>query len=405
MRVAPLEPLVAAVQGTWLRRTTAPLPPAGGPASGRTGPVGHAPLNVVVVGDSTAAGCGVTSHREGFACGFAHELTARTGRPVRWEVVGQFGATARRVRHKLIPRVGADFDLAVLLAGGNDVLGGRDPEHWRDDLTAILDALEERAGRVVVAGAPPFARFPGLPGALGRYLAQRADALDDASRAVCRPRPGSDWVTVTEPPPAGFFSADGMHPSAAGYRRWAHEIARQLTGLGPAGPATGALRTAAGVTLPVRDAAAGDLAAVDDLHRRCSTPTLTSRYHAGRTGLSAADWQRMVDPRHGRTLVFADPAAEGSLAGFANLLRTAPEGPVEVALLLRDDWQGVGVGRAAARHLVRVAHRLGGTELVAWTEPANVRAAALLRSVGARPDFSEPGSVRWALRLDQPGTP
>ncbi|MFG1923149.1 GNAT family N-acetyltransferase [Cryptosporangium sp. NPDC048952] len=148
--------------------------------------------------------------------------------------------------------------------------------------------------------------------------------------------------------------------------------------------------------LHVREAAAADLAAVNDLHRRCSVRTLCSRYHAGRDRLTAAEWERMVDPVLGHTLLLADP--DGLLVGFANVVRVS-DSTAEVSLLLHDDWQDAGVGRAMSWRLVSYARRLGFADIVAWVEPDNRRAVSLLRGAGALPDFREPGEIRWALRL------
>ena len=175
----------------------------------------------------------------------------------------------------------------------------------------------------------------------------------------------------------------------------------QLTERGEGHRTTSAVRTASGATVQVREATTDDLAAVNDLHGRCSTRTLCSRYHAGRDRLSAAEWGRMVDPLLGHTLLLADPAAQDSLIGFANVMRTASDGPAEVSLLLCDEWQGVGVGRAMTWHLVRVARLLGFADVVAWVEPENSRAVNLLRGIGARPDAHESGDVRWRLHIGQ----
>jgi hypothetical protein len=53
----------------------------------------------------------------------------------------------------------------------------------------------ERADHVVVAGTPPFALFPSMPTTLGRYLSERAAALDDVSRQICAVRPCTTWFT------------------------------------------------------------------------------------------------------------------------------------------------------------------------------------------------------------------
>lgn len=221
---------VVAVQGLWLRSTLRLTSAPGGGTSGiAPGPAGT-PLRLAVLGDSTAAGCGVTGDNEAFAAGFAREIAARTRRPADWEAVGQFGATARRIRFRLVPRLGDDLDMVVLLAGVNDVMAGRGPASWCDDLTGILTDLAHRTHRVVVAGIPPFTRFPSIPARLARYLGERADALNEVSREVCGRNP-ERTAFIDSPagmPPPEFFAADRFHPSALGYRLWAQDVAARV---------------------------------------------------------------------------------------------------------------------------------------------------------------------------------
>jgi GNAT superfamily N-acetyltransferase len=186
--------------------------------------------------------------------------------------------------------------------------------------------------------------------------------------------------------------------SAAG-KPCGHGATGQLVELHERDRSTSVVRTASDAALHVREATVEDLTAINDLHRRCSIPTLCSRYHAGRDRLGAAEWGRMVDPLLGHTLVLAEPAGFGSLIGFANVMRTTSDETAEVSLLLHDEWQGVGVGRAMTRHLVRFARRLGFADLIAWAEPDNRRAVSLLRGAGALADLREPGDVRWKLHL------
>jgi len=191
------------------------------------------PMRIAVVGESTAAGYGVDTHDAGFAGCLARELAGETGRPVAWEVVGQYGATGRRIRYRLLPQLGDGFDLAVLLAGANDVLARRTPDQWDDDLAAIVDDLASRAKCVAVAGIPPFAKFPSLPNPLRHYLAQHAAVLDQVAQRVCAGRPSATWASFAEATPIGpdFFARDGFHPSAYGYLRWAQAVVDHLRSL------------------------------------------------------------------------------------------------------------------------------------------------------------------------------
>lgn len=228
----PLLLPVAAVQGRRLRRTIEVLPAASGPTTGTAAwPIGSA-MRLAVLGESTAAGCGADRHENAFVGAFARGLARRAGRPVLWRVLGQHGATARRVRYRLLPLLDEVVDVAVVLIGVNDVLTRRPTQQWADDLVAILDTLTQRAYRVVVTGIPPFDVFPSLPGTLGRYLTERAGLLDDVARTNCALRPTVTWTSSTDlvGTDPDFFARDGFHPSAAGYRHWAEAVVNRLPG-------------------------------------------------------------------------------------------------------------------------------------------------------------------------------
>lgn len=224
----PLLMPIVMLQGRKARSSMTLLAPASGPTSGAAGNQSHAPFRLAVVGESTAAGSGVATHSEGFAASLAGELASQAARYVHWQTLGQHGATARRIRYKLLSQLEGAFDSVVLLAGANDVLSGRTPEEWADDLAAIVDDLANRAEEVTVVGIPPFREFPSLPLTLRRYLAEQATALDVVSQQVCADRPSVTWVTSHGLPEdkAAFFSGDGFHPSASGYRYWAQAVAR-----------------------------------------------------------------------------------------------------------------------------------------------------------------------------------
>lgn len=231
--VNPLLLPIVAIQGMRVRAATGVLPPAAGPTSGTAGEdTSQPPLRVAVLGESTAAGCGADTNDNAFPGWLARGLATRTGRSVQWQVVGQYGATARRIRHRLLPQLGGEkLNVAVLLAGVNDVLTRRAPKQWGDDLAAIVDGLTERAEQVVVTGIPPFDAFPSLPTTLGRYLAGRARALDEVSRQVCGERSLTTWISSVDLLPTDdplFFAPDRFHPSASGYRRWAEVVAGEI---------------------------------------------------------------------------------------------------------------------------------------------------------------------------------
>lgn len=107
------------------------------------------------------------------------------------------------------------------LAGVNDVLTRRTPQEWGDDLTAIVEEVTGCAERVGVTGIPPFDAFLAMPSVLGRYLTERAAALDEVSRRICEAQPRATWIGAPALLPVGpeLFARDHFHPSAFGYRR------------------------------------------------------------------------------------------------------------------------------------------------------------------------------------------
>lgn len=224
----PIGTAVALTQGLWLRSRIEMLPQAGGATTGTVGPAGNRALRLGVLGESTAAGCGVETHARGFAGALAERLSGDQ-RDVQWSVVGEHGATARRIRYRLLPKLAGEFDVVVVLAGANDVLARRSAESWGEDLDAIVVDLSARSRHVVVTGTPPFLAFPSLPRALARYLAGRGGRLDSVSQAVCGGTTGIEFVATRNDLVNGdFFARDGFHPSESGYRQWAEVVAETL---------------------------------------------------------------------------------------------------------------------------------------------------------------------------------
>ena len=216
--------LVVVAQGLWVRRRLEILPPAAGPATGTAvgADEGAPPLRLGILGDSTAAGCGVDTHETSIAGALARALAARTGRAVRWQVVGEYGATIRRIRHRLTPQLEGEYDVVLVLAGVNDVLAGRTPTDWREDLKAVVSHVAGMSARVVVAGTPPLETFPSLPRRLGRHLAARGRELDLMTREVCDATPNAVFAaTDASLVDANFFARDRFHPGRHGYALWA----------------------------------------------------------------------------------------------------------------------------------------------------------------------------------------
>ena len=147
------------------------------------------------------------------------------------------GATARSVQRDLVPEVtdretAWEPELVAVVVGGNDLTHFRPIPVWRRDMRALIAAIRQETGPVpiVLAGLPPFLRLPSLPQPLRAVSGLRACAMDDVLRRLARDIDAVWHVPSATLPTEGddFFTEDGFHLAAPGYRAWAEVIALPL---------------------------------------------------------------------------------------------------------------------------------------------------------------------------------
>lgn len=216
---------VLMVQGQRTLSSVPRLPEAGGRPAGVLG-TGDDPVRVLVVGESTAVGVGVQTHEQGFVGELARLVHGEAG-PVTWRVIGRNGARLRANPRRLLPDLQGEHDCVVVLLGVNDTLGLTSTSRWRREMSTLLRRVEQRlrpGGIVVLAGIPRLDRFPALPQPMRFVMGHHARALDRALDELAT-QSGS---LVHVPTPAmehrDDLAADGFHPSALGYRRWAAHV-------------------------------------------------------------------------------------------------------------------------------------------------------------------------------------
>ena len=120
-----------------------------------SGPAAAAPLRLLVLGDSLAAGYGLPA-AEGFQARLLAGLKAR-GLEVQLVDGAVSGDTTAGGRTRLDWVLAEPVDAALVELGGNDGLRGIDPRATEANLAAILDALAARGIPVLLSGmlAPP----------------------------------------------------------------------------------------------------------------------------------------------------------------------------------------------------------------------------------------------------------
>ncbi|MXM64156.1 GNAT family N-acetyltransferase [Streptomyces sp. HUCO-GS316] len=151
-----------------------------------------------------------------------------------------------------------------------------------------------------------------------------------------------------------------------------------------------------GNAITVRRADAGDHEAAKAMHDRCSSRTLSMRYH-GPVGDADRYLNHLLSPRFGRTL--AVHTTSGRIVGLGHLLWDGDE--TEVALLVEDDWQQRGIGTELLGRLVAMAVEAGCESVYAVTQASNTGMVAAMRGLGLPLDYQiEEGTLVITARLD-----
>lgn len=230
-----LEAPRALPQGIHLKRTVVRLPDARKPWVGTVAPeaasAANEPVRLVVVGDSTAVGCGVTDFADSLPGRMAHHLAAHTNRAVEYRAIGENGArTDEFIRDYLADAVTHLADLIYVTLGANDTLAFRSRTAVARDLLRIVTTLRAAnpTAHIEVSCLPAFYRFALLPEPLRSGLYRHSQAIERTARPLVD---ALDRASMNRPPSPygeGFFAADLFHPGAVGYERWAHAAVAEM---------------------------------------------------------------------------------------------------------------------------------------------------------------------------------
>jgi lysophospholipase L1-like esterase len=201
--------------------TRARLPRLPEAAGARRGEVGRgAPLRLLVLGDSSAAGVGVEHQSCALAGVLPSALAQLGGVKVRWRLVAKSGVTSAQCLALLDGEEPFEADVAVVVLGVNDVVD--QVPSWRavDARAAIANRLRNGHGvaHVVFAPLPPVHQFPGLPQPLRWVAGRDARRHDDAVARWAATRGDVSHVPIELPLNAGVMAPDGFHPGETVYR-------------------------------------------------------------------------------------------------------------------------------------------------------------------------------------------
>ena len=121
-------------------------------------------IDLLVLGDSIAAGLGAEQPRQTLGARLARKLAKRTHRAVRLHTAAVVGAESSALAGQLAG-LPASYrpDVAVVIVGGNDVTHRVPVAESVEHLTACVRALRERGTRVVVGTCPDLGALRPIP--------------------------------------------------------------------------------------------------------------------------------------------------------------------------------------------------------------------------------------------------
>jgi lysophospholipase L1-like esterase len=196
-------------------------------ASGLFGAAGGDPIELAMLGDSSAVGLGVEDPRHTPGAVIADGLAAIAGRPVRLTVVALVGAESRHLDEQVdrLLELTPSPDVAVVMIGANDVTHRIKPAVAVRALSDAVRRLRGLGAEVVVGTCPDLGTIEPIAQPL-RYVARRWSRELAAAQTIGVIEAGGRTVSLADligqefaTRPRELFSADRFHPSAAGYAR------------------------------------------------------------------------------------------------------------------------------------------------------------------------------------------
>ena len=216
---------VMALEMKLARRTIGtPFGAAGPDADGLYGAGAGTPIELAVLGDSSASGLGADLPEHTPGAVVARGLAAVAGRPVRLTNVAVVGAVSADLDGQLDHLLETVTPhAAIIMVGANDVTHRVRPAVAVRHLAHTVQRLVELDCQVVVGTCPDLGTIEPVPQPL-RLIARRLSRDLAAAQTVGAVEAGARTVSLGDllgeefrRVPAEMFSADRFHPSSAGY--------------------------------------------------------------------------------------------------------------------------------------------------------------------------------------------
>lgn len=186
------------------------------------------PVNYVALGDST--GVGVGAREGGYVARLFKRIAARRPNSKLTNLCVSGATTSDVLRNQLPKALRDDVNLVTLGIGINDVGHGFSVEQFSKNYEEILSRLKkDTRATIVVTNIPDISSAPRIPEIVREEYKRSIVEFNQRLEEIAA-RHGVivfDVHTTTReqlPQHPEFFSADGFHPSDAGYEFWTDQM-------------------------------------------------------------------------------------------------------------------------------------------------------------------------------------
>jgi lysophospholipase L1-like esterase len=206
-------------QGKRVRRVTPRLPEAPGERYGEVGT--GKPLQLLILGDSAAAGVGIASQRQALSGCLAQALAPHW--QVKWQLLAQSSLTTAAITNLLDQIPAQTIDVVLVSCGVNDVTRSTSSTDFAVHLQQLQQRLEQhfKSRLVIYTTLPPMHKFPALPQPLRWFLGAKARRLDQVLQHFVAQQPKARLLALDLPFSRDFMASDGFHPSHKATPLWA----------------------------------------------------------------------------------------------------------------------------------------------------------------------------------------
>lgn len=206
-------------------------------------------LNLMIVGDSAAAGVGSETQQEALVGNLIPVLTQQSAIQnqfdiLNWSLQATTGHTSFDILRRLyvLPAPSQPVDVMVLSVGVNDTTSKVSVDKWQQQIESIIAIAQRKFGvrELIFLSLPPMAQMPAIPAPLSNFVGAKASILDNTLQQVCAAHDSVTYMATDFPRMIAehsngtpidikvMFASDGFHPSSLMYGYWAQQLSELI---------------------------------------------------------------------------------------------------------------------------------------------------------------------------------